>query len=71
MTDITLNTTHLSNDRSTAVTMLQSLRKTLSLWARRNRERRQLARMSDYELHDIGTTAAVRNVEIAKPFWRA
>jgi uncharacterized protein YjiS (DUF1127 family) len=39
-------------------------------WRRRARERTELARMSDSELHDIGVTSADRWAEINKPFWR-
>ena len=39
-------------------------------WRRRDRERGELARMSESELHDIGITSAERWAEINKPFWR-
>ena len=39
-------------------------------WRRRARERGELARMSDGELHDIGITAADRWAEMNKPWWR-
>jgi uncharacterized protein YjiS (DUF1127 family) len=42
----------------------------LQEWRRRDRERGELARMSEVELHDIGVTSAERWVEINKPFWR-
>jgi uncharacterized protein YjiS (DUF1127 family) len=42
----------------------------LHLWRRRERERRELARMSEAELHDVGVTSAERWAEINKPFWR-
>lgn len=45
-------------------------RDALQLWRRRERERVELARMSDAELHDIGVTSAERWVEINKPCWR-
>jgi uncharacterized protein YjiS (DUF1127 family) len=44
-------------------------RSELTLWRRRARERAELARMSEAELHDIGITSADRWVEINKPFW--
>jgi uncharacterized protein YjiS (DUF1127 family) len=40
-------------------------------WRRRARDRRQLARMSDKELRDIGCSQADAHREINKPFWRA
>ncbi|HLX99005.1 MAG TPA: DUF1127 domain-containing protein [Roseiarcus sp.] len=42
----------------------------MRLWRRRDRERGQLARMSEAELHDIGVTPAERWAEINKPCWR-
>jgi uncharacterized protein YjiS (DUF1127 family) len=42
----------------------------LEAWRRRERERGELARMSETELHDIGVTSAERWAEINKPFWR-
>jgi uncharacterized protein YjiS (DUF1127 family) len=42
----------------------------MRLWRRRDRERRQLARMSEAELHDIGVTPAERWAEVNKPRWR-
>jgi uncharacterized protein YjiS (DUF1127 family) len=42
----------------------------MRLWGRRDRERDQLARMSEAELHDIGVTPAERWGEINKPRWR-
>jgi uncharacterized protein YjiS (DUF1127 family) len=45
-------------------------RSALQLWLRRARQRDQLARMSNGELHDIGITAADRWAEINKPWWR-
>jgi uncharacterized protein YjiS (DUF1127 family) len=41
----------------------------MRLWRRRDRERDQLARMSEAELHDIGVTPAERLAEINKPCW--
>jgi uncharacterized protein YjiS (DUF1127 family) len=45
-------------------------REALLVWRRRERERGELARMSEMELHDIGVTSAERWAEINKPFWR-
>jgi uncharacterized protein YjiS (DUF1127 family) len=46
-------------------------RRHLDDWRRRARDRRQLARMSDKELRDIGCSQADAHQEINKPFWRA
>lgn len=43
---------------------------TLRTWRQRERERAELARMSQAELHDIGCSSADHWVEISKPFWR-
>ncbi|HSA82406.1 MAG TPA: DUF1127 domain-containing protein [Geminicoccaceae bacterium] len=39
-------------------------------WAERARQRRQLAELNDYMLHDIGLTRADVAGETGKPFWR-
>lgn len=39
-------------------------------WRFRARSRRQLARMDDHQLRDIGLNHAMRDAEIAKPFWQ-
>jgi uncharacterized protein YjiS (DUF1127 family) len=44
---------------------------TLGLWRRRIRERRQLARLSEHDLHDIGVSRGMLYNELRKPFWRA
>lgn len=44
---------------------------TLGLWRRRIRERRQLARLSEHDLHDIGVSRGTLYNELRKPFWRA
>jgi uncharacterized protein YjiS (DUF1127 family) len=43
----------------------------LELWAERMRERTQLARLSDRDLHDIGLSRCDVDHLLAKPFWRA
>lgn len=42
----------------------------LRTWRRRERERAELARMSEAELHDIGISSSEHWAEISKPFWR-
>jgi uncharacterized protein YjiS (DUF1127 family) len=44
---------------------------TLRVWHRRVRERRALANLSAYDLHDIGLSQSDVFGELAKPFWRA
>lgn len=43
---------------------------TLRRWRQRARQRRMLAMLTEYELHDIGVSTADRYGELAKPFWR-
>jgi uncharacterized protein YjiS (DUF1127 family) len=49
---------------------LAHCRSELQSWRRRARERGELARMSDGELHDIGVSSVERWSEINKPCWR-
>ena len=44
---------------------------TLARWRNRMRYRRELARMSERELSDIGVSRSQIADEINKPFWRA
>ncbi len=54
--------------RAPAMTRLAAI---LKVWRRRVRERGQLARLDERELHDIGLSRAAIHDEINKPFWRA
>jgi uncharacterized protein YjiS (DUF1127 family) len=49
---------------------LERWRGAMRLWSRRDRERGQLAQMSEAELHDFGVTPAERWAEVNKPCWR-
>ncbi|MDH3230844.1 MAG: DUF1127 domain-containing protein [Alphaproteobacteria bacterium] len=42
----------------------------ISLWYERSRQRRQLARLDDRLLRDIGVDRASAMEEVSKPFWR-
>jgi uncharacterized protein YjiS (DUF1127 family) len=42
----------------------------LRLWRRRARERSQLARLGERDLHDIGMSRGTVYAELQKPFWR-
>jgi len=44
---------------------------TLSTWDRRLRYRRELKRLDDHLLADIGITPGQARAEAEKPFWRA
>ncbi len=43
----------------------------LSQWRQRMRERDELSRFTERELHDAGVTTSDAWVEMNKPFWRA
>jgi uncharacterized protein YjiS (DUF1127 family) len=47
------------------------LLKPVRVWVQRHQARRDLARMSEHLLKDIGLTPRAAAVEAAKPFWRA
>jgi uncharacterized protein YjiS (DUF1127 family) len=44
---------------------------TVLLWRQRYRNRREMAKWSDRELHDIGISWSDIAYEAEKPFWRA
>jgi uncharacterized protein YjiS (DUF1127 family) len=44
---------------------------TLETWSERTRRRRELMRLDDHLLRDIGITRADAIAEASKPFWRA
>lgn len=50
--------------------LIRALERAL-VWHQRIIERRQLARLSEFELHDIGLSRSDVAGEIDKPFWRA
>jgi len=47
------------------------LGETLRLWRKRKLERRELARWSERDLHDVGLSWSDVVREAEKPFWRA
>jgi uncharacterized protein YjiS (DUF1127 family) len=47
------------------------LSETLHVWHQRYQSRRELARWSDRDLHDIGRSWSEIAEEVDKPFWRA
>jgi len=51
--------------------MIEILRRLLRQWHRRQTTRRQLARLSERELADIGCDPLLAEREAAKPFWMA
>jgi uncharacterized protein YjiS (DUF1127 family) len=47
------------------------LGETLHVWAERRRQRSELARWNDRDLHDVGLSWSDVAREAEKPFWRA
>jgi len=43
---------------------------TIELWMERASQRRQLARLNDIQLKDIGLSRADVENEVSRPFWR-
>ena len=43
----------------------------LATWHDRAVQRRELAGLSDYQLHDIGMSRSLIHHEVEKPFWHA
>ena len=57
--------------RSFPLTPGRDLAALLRLWHQRARQRRQLMRLDDKLLKDIGLTRCDAETEATKPFWRA
>jgi len=47
------------------------LGETLHIWRQRYRDRQELARWTDRDLHDVGLSWSDIACEVEKPFWRA
>ena len=60
----------LPSCEETVINPTKSLLKTLGMWIDRAHQRKQLAKLDDRMLKDIGITRIEANREIAKPFWR-
>lgn len=41
------------------------------LWRKRSRERHELTRFSERDLHDVGLSWSEASYEAGKPFWQA
>jgi uncharacterized protein YjiS (DUF1127 family) len=67
MADIHL---HFSSKAPLAGTF-DSLSRIAAEWRDRNRDRRELARLTSRDLHDLGVSTSQVEFEINKPFWRA
>ena len=51
--------------------LLAKLSETFCVWRQRQIDRRQLAQLSDRDLHDVGLSWSDAVYEAEKPFWRA
>ena len=51
--------------------LLAQIAQTLRLWSERRRQRLELARWTDRDLHDVGLSWSDIVHEAEKPFWRA
>lgn len=67
MADISL---HFTSKAPLAGTF-DTLARIAAEWRRRNRERRDLARLTSRDLRDLGISTGEAEFEINKPFWRA
>ena len=59
----------MTNDHSSG--LLAQLGETLHVWRERQRQRSELARWTDRDLHDVGLSWSDIALEAEKPFWRA
>jgi uncharacterized protein YjiS (DUF1127 family) len=51
--------------------LLAQLAETLHIWRQRQRDRHQLAQLSERDRHDVGLSWSDVVYEAEKPFWRA
>ena len=63
--------THESMINHHGQSVLSQVAETLNVWRQRYRDRRELAKWSDRELHDIGVSHSDAIYQASKPFWRA
>jgi uncharacterized protein YjiS (DUF1127 family) len=69
MTAFAIRSTTNHRDRRPGV--LSRILETLSIWHDRHVQRGELARLSEYQLRDIGLSQSLVYREIEKPFWQA
>ena len=62
---------HESMTNSHISSFFSQLSQTLHVWRQRARQRRELSRWTDRDLHDVGLSRSDVIHEIEKPFWRA
>ena len=66
-----LHASNLRDEPSGEPGIWTHLRETLHIWRRRYQDRQELARWTDWDLHDIGLSRSDIASEVEKPFWRA
>lgn len=49
---------------------IRSSKRILNIWINRSRQRKQLGKLDDRLLKDIGLTREQAQIEISKPFWK-
>jgi uncharacterized protein YjiS (DUF1127 family) len=67
---MTVLTQHAHIDAQSLRASLSSMVARIQLWFDVSRQRKQLARLSDHMLEDIGVDRAQINAELRKPFWK-
>lgn len=50
--------------------LVKQINDTLYIWRNRVRQRRELAKWTDRDLHDVGLSWSDIALEVKKPFWR-
>ena len=63
--------THESMINHHGTSILAEVADTVHVWRQRYEARRELARWSDRDLHDIGVSSSEAMYEASKPFWQA
>lgn len=61
---------HEQRTQSTTNSVFSTALKRVNLWFERSESRRQLARLDDQLLRDIGITRHQARIEANKPFWQ-
>jgi uncharacterized protein YjiS (DUF1127 family) len=62
---------HQSMTNHHGLGFLSQLGETLHVWRERDRQRRELAKWTERDLHDVGLSWSDVVRETEKPFWRA
>jgi uncharacterized protein YjiS (DUF1127 family) len=63
--------THQSMINHHGFGFLAQIGETVHIWRKRQSERRQLAELTERDLHDVGLSWSDVVFEAEKPFWRA